>query len=51
MAVMNCKCNHQGQDQIHGKGQRVFNKTVKGYRCTVCSTDKMGTKVFKAKKR
>lgn len=36
--IRNCKCKHEGQDKIHGKGRRVFNKLPhdKGYRCTVC---------------
>ncbi len=36
-------CSHKGQDKLHGKGMRVFNKTEKSkrndvdvYRCTVC---------------
>lgn len=32
-----CTCKHEYQDQKHGKGNRVFNKTMKNdYRCTIC---------------
>lgn len=39
--VKPCSCQHESQDKIHGKGNRVKNQTaVKGekktYRCTVC---------------
>ncbi len=30
-------CKHEGQDQIHGRGNRVMNMTKdEHYRCTVC---------------
>jgi len=43
--IKQCTCSHEGQDEIHGKGQRVFNLTQKGglikiYRCTVCASEK-----------
>ena len=38
--ISSCICNHEGQDSLHGKGMRVFNETVKGYRCTVCLREK-----------
>ena len=31
-----CTCAHEFQDRTYGRGQRVHNRTVKGYRCTVC---------------
>lgn len=42
---INCKCHHEQQDTIHGKGVRVANATAKqnlinktvDVRCTVCS--------------
>lgn len=36
--IMKCKCAHEGQDKLHGKGMRVFNPCAKGHRCTVCGT-------------
>ena len=39
--VLKCKCQHEFQDSVYGKGYRVFNECmsgakVTGYRCTVC---------------
>lgn len=40
--IAKCKCNHAGQDKLHGEGRRVFNKTeIKVsdkdvYRCSCC---------------
>ena len=37
--VMNCTCEHEAQDKIYGKNQRLFNEAGKDgnkYRCTVC---------------
>ena len=34
-----CTCKHEGQDALHGKGQRVWNRTENNQhdrRCTVC---------------
>ena len=41
--IMKCSCKHKQQDKLHGKGNRVFNKTMKlnTYRCTVCLKEKM----------
>ena len=37
MAIYPCRCEHNYQDSKHGKGNRVFNLTMKkDYRCTVC---------------
>lgn len=37
-AIKKCKCVHEGQDKLHGKGNRVHNWAAKdsGWRCTVC---------------
>ena len=38
--VMPCSCKHEQQDELYGKGRRVFNKTEKTpgevWRCSVC---------------
>ena len=41
--ISKCKCKHDGQDKLHGQGNRVFNRTAKAitkevyeHRCTVC---------------
>lgn len=39
--IATCDCNHPGQDELHGKGRRVFNVcklggAFDGMRCTVC---------------
>ena len=39
MAIKQCTCEHESQDKIHGEKMRVHNKTVLGYRCTVCGKD------------
>lgn len=46
--VMSCKCQHEAQDAIHGKGFRVHNSTVKKatqdsivWRCTVCGSERV----------
>lgn len=39
-----CKCKHEGQDQLHGKQQRVHNPTAKGLKCTVCGDVKQYSK-------
>ena len=41
--ILRCTCAHAGQDKLHGKGMRVFNKLGgkdkhDTYRCTVCGT-------------
>lgn len=44
MAILTCVCVHESQDKLHGKQQRVFNRTRKEsgtvYRCTVCLNEK-----------
>ena len=41
--ILKCTCKHEGQDELHGKGMRVFNSTSKDdtYRCTVCEKEKI----------
>lgn len=41
--ITNCNCKHKAQDELHGKGSRVFNfmKGKEGHgRCTVCGSTK-----------
>jgi len=38
-AIKKCYCEHAYQDAKYGKGMRVCNKRVNGYRCTVCGKD------------
>lgn len=42
--IMKCLCSHEQQDQMYGKGMRIFNacagKTNVKYRCTVCKHEK-----------
>lgn len=43
--VDKCKCAHDGQDKLHGAGNRVHNETVKKeWRCTVCEAVKGASK-------
>lgn len=39
--ILRCTCSHEAQDSLHGKGNRVANRTKQTnpdkYRCTVCS--------------
>ena len=42
-----CTCEHKGQDKLHGKGRRVHNETNNGWRCTVCSSEKLGSKEYR----
>lgn len=41
--IMACDCQHESQDNIHGKGKRVHNLCKKGIycRCTVCGKEKI----------
>ena len=34
--IMQCSCKNEYQDKEYGKGNRVFNPTTKGHRCTNC---------------
>ena len=44
--IIKCNCEHEGQDKMYGKGNRVANEVVsksgtkKIYRCTVCGKEK-----------
>ncbi len=51
MAVFNCSCTHKAQDEIYGKGRRLFNMGKANYRCTVCKSTKplLGTEKKEAK--
>ena len=46
--IMKCDCKNDPQDEVHGTGRRVHNKTEKGksgppiYRCTVCGKERPG---------
>jgi hypothetical protein len=40
--VKKCKCKSEGQDTLHGAGNRVFNQTgalLPTFRCTVCGKE------------
>lgn len=37
-----CTCVSAFQDSENGRGLRVHNQTAKGFRCTVCGTEKLG---------
>ena len=34
--IANCVCTHKVQDEMYGKGKRVFNLGKTNYKCTVC---------------
>lgn len=34
--IKKCSCEHVFQDVKYGIGQRLYNKCVKGWRCSVC---------------
>lgn len=34
--IMRCTCKHEFQDEVYGKGMRLFNEGIKHYTCTVC---------------
>ena len=44
--ILKCTCENEGQDRLHGKQNRVMNKTrIKCgdkylYRCTVCGKER-----------
>jgi hypothetical protein len=38
--IKQCTCIHAGQDEIHGKNNRVMSPTSKGtHRCSVCGKE------------
>ena len=45
--VRKCSCEHDAQDQMHGKGRRVWNETYNGYRCTACGKSEITAKAVK----
>ena len=51
--IFQCTCKNEFQDQVYGKGYRLFNpkgkgEKVDGYRCTVCGRE---IKEFEAKRK
>jgi hypothetical protein len=39
--IKKCFCDNKFQDKKYGKKMRVFNKTMKGHRCTNCGREKL----------
>ena len=41
-----CSCANEGQDRLHGKSKRVHNycESNGNWRCTVCSSEKSGSR-------
>lgn len=39
--IKKCHCDSKFQDEKYGDKNRVFNQTVKGYRCTVCGREEI----------
>lgn len=48
--AMKCECRHDAQDKIYGKGNRLHNSGLKGWKCTVCEKTK-GESVPKKEKQ
>ena len=42
--IMTCSCQHVGQDELYGKGLRLWNRLGESdsYRCTVCGNTNKG---------
>ena len=42
--IMACGCTHQNQDELYGKGMRLWNRLgdSDSYRCTVCGNTNKG---------
>lgn len=42
--IMACSCQHPGQDEMYGKGMRLWNRLgdSDSYRCTVCNNTNKG---------
>lgn len=42
--IMACSCQHTSQDEIYGKGMRLWNQLgdSDSYRCTVCGNSNKG---------
>lgn len=55
--ILRCTCKNEDQDQLHGIGMRVHNKTAgpnPTYRCTVCKNERSpnsDSSDFKPKKK
>ena len=50
--IVKCDCKHEGQDALHGKGNRVGNKTTKNQtRCTVCLSQNNIKEIDKVNKK
>lgn len=53
--ILRCKCVHEAQDKLHGKGNRVFNAGGKNkettFTCTVCSSSQENRNVVAPKKK
>ena len=39
--IIKCKCHFPFQDEKYGKGNRLHNACLKGWRCTVCLSEKI----------
>ena len=42
--IMPCQCSHSSQDEMYGKGMRLWNRLgdSDSYRCTVCGNTNKG---------
>lgn len=42
--IMACSCQHPSQDELYGKGMRLWNRLGESdsYRCTVCGNTNKG---------
>lgn len=34
-----CTCKNEVQDNLYGKRMRLYNKCLRGYRCSVCGKE------------
>jgi len=37
--ILSCTCKSEYQDSKYGKGNRVYNRTKNGARCTICGKE------------
>ena len=54
--VFKCTCKSEFQDEMYGKGNRLFNPRGKGekldgYRCTVCGNEISSSGISTGKKK
>lgn len=50
--IAKCTCVHEGQDNLHGKNNRVCNVTFKkNLRCTVCGKEQAMKETIKPEKK